>query len=112
ELITFLKTGSDAACATKVTVDGRLNDIYAGSLSRHPWMFLRRTESGVSLSTTVLPQTMEAIVMPATMAHAKFHGGITAATLNGMYIRMSCSPGSWTGVSAGALAPSGSGAQP
>jgi hypothetical protein len=34
--------------------------------------------------TTVLPQTMEAAVMPAMMAKGKFHGGMTAPTPSGM----------------------------
>ena len=33
---------------------------------------------------TVLPLTIEASVMPAMMAHGKFHGGITAPTPSGM----------------------------
>jgi hypothetical protein len=42
-------------------------------------------ESLEGLSTTVLPQTMAAIVMPAMMANGKFHGEITAPTPSGMY---------------------------
>ena len=33
---------------------------------------------------TVLPQTMEAAVIPAMMAKGKFHGGITAPTPSGI----------------------------
>ena len=35
------------------------------------------------LSTTVLPQTMAADVIPAMMAKGKFHGGMTAPTPSG-----------------------------
>ncbi len=48
---------------------------------------------------TVLPLTIEASVMPAIMAQGKFHGGITAPTPSGMYIRVSRSPGICTGSS-------------
>src|SRR6201997_3300580 len=47
---------------------------------------------------TVLPLTIEAIVMPAIMAQGKFHGGITAPTPSGMEINESRSPGNWMGV--------------
>ena len=57
-------------------------------------------ESLEGLSTTVLPLTIEARVMPAMMAQGKFHGGITAPTPSGMYVSVSRSPGSCTGGSA------------
>src|ERR1051325_2149271 len=41
-------------------------------------------ESCEGFSTTVLPVTTAAMVMPAIIAHGKFHGGITAATPSGM----------------------------
>ncbi len=41
-------------------------------------------ESLEGFRITVLPLTMEAIVMPAMMAQGKFHGGITAPTPSGM----------------------------
>src|SRR5271163_4209961 len=41
-------------------------------------------ESGDGLSTTVLPQTIAAAVIPAIIAKGKFQGGITAPTPNGM----------------------------
>src|ERR1700757_2331922 len=34
---------------------------------------------------TVLPQTIDAAVIPAMIAQGKFHGGITAPTPSGMY---------------------------
>jgi hypothetical protein len=37
------------------------------------------------LSTTVLPVTKEALVIPVMMAAGKFHGGMTAPTPSGMY---------------------------
>ena len=37
------------------------------------------------LSTTVLPVTIAAVVMPARIASGKFHGGITTPTPSGMY---------------------------
>ena len=36
------------------------------------------------LRTTVLPATSAAVVMPAMIANAKFHGGITTPTPSGM----------------------------
>ena len=47
----------------------------------------RRATKGESLegfSTTVLPATTAAVVMPAMMASGKFHGGITTTTPMGM----------------------------
>ena len=41
-------------------------------------------ESLEGFRITVLPETMEASVMPAMMAAGKFHGGITAPTPSGM----------------------------
>ena len=41
-------------------------------------------ESLEGFTTTVLPVTMEAMVMPPMMAAAKFHGGITTPTPSGM----------------------------
>ena len=41
-------------------------------------------ESLDGFRTTVLPLTIEATVIPAMMAQAKFHGGITAPTPSGM----------------------------
>jgi hypothetical protein len=41
-------------------------------------------ESLDGFRTTVLPLTIEASVIPAMMAQAKFHGGITAPTPSGM----------------------------
>ena len=49
----------------------------------------------LGLSTTVLPVTMAAMVMPAMIARGKFHGGMTAPTPSGMYRNSSRSPGSW-----------------
>ena len=49
------------------------------------------------LSTTVLPHTMAAIVMPAMMAPGKFHGGITTPTPSGRYHSNPRSPGNSTG---------------
>ncbi len=40
--------------------------------------------SPLGFSTTVLPLTIAAMVMPAMMAEGKFHGGITAPTPSGM----------------------------
>ena len=54
-------------------------------------------ESPEGFRMTVLPQTMEASVMPPMMAAGKFHGEITAPTPSGMYQRWSCSPGNCTG---------------
>src|SRR5262249_60249102 len=56
-------------------------------------------ESLEGFNTTVLPETIDASVIPAMMAQGKFHGGITAPTPSGMYCSVSCSPGSCTGVS-------------
>ena len=50
-------------------------------------------ESLEGFRITVFPLTIEASVMPAMIAHGKFHGGITAPTPKGMYIRLSRSPG-------------------
>src|SRR5579862_2121539 len=41
-------------------------------------------ESLEGFSTTVLPVTMAAEVMPAIIANGKFHGGITAPTPKGI----------------------------
>src|SRR5579864_4502877 len=41
-------------------------------------------ESLDGFSTTVLPETIDARVIPAIIAHGKFHGGITAPTPSGM----------------------------
>src|SRR5215467_1170666 len=41
-------------------------------------------ESLEGLRITVFPQTMDASVMPAMIAHGKFHGGITAPTPRGI----------------------------
>src|ERR1022692_4472577 len=57
-------------------------------------------ESLEGLRMTVLPQTAAAAVIPAIIAHGKFHGGITAPTPSGMYWSVSRSPGSCTGGSA------------
>src|SRR5262249_52657196 len=56
-------------------------------------------ESCEGFTTTVLPQTIAAMVIPAMMAQGKFHGGITAPTPSGIYCSVSFSPGSCTGVS-------------
>ena len=44
------------------------------------------------LSTTVLPVTRAAVVMPAAIANGKFHGGITTPTPSGMYRTSFSSP--------------------
>ena len=59
-------------------------------------------ESLEGLSTTVLPATIAAVVMPAMIANAKFHGGITTPTPSGMYSSRFSSPA--TGVSGGGSA--------
>ena len=41
-------------------------------------------ESLDGFSTTVLPQTTDATVMPHMIASGKFHGGITAPTPSAM----------------------------
>ena len=45
------------------------------------------------LSTTVLPATSAAVVMPVRIASGKFHGGITTATPRGMCSSSLLSPG-------------------
>src|ERR1700749_1759836 len=55
-------------------------------------------ESLDGFSTTVFPVTIAADVIPAIMANAKFHGGITAPTPMGMYKSSLRSPGYWIGV--------------
>src|SRR5207244_12250657 len=56
-------------------------------------------ESLDGFKITVLPETIEASVMPAIIAHGKFHGGITAPTPSGMYRSVSRSPAICTGSS-------------
>ena len=48
--------------------------------------------SDEGFSTTVLPVTIAAAVMPAMIASGKFHGGITAPTPSGMYSSRFSSP--------------------
>ena len=50
-------------------------------------------ESLEGLSTTVLPVTSAAVVIPTRMASGKFHGGMTAPTPSGMYRSSFRSPG-------------------
>ena len=57
-------------------------------------------ESLDGLSTTVLPVTIAAVVMPTQIASGKFHGGMTAPTPSGTYTMVSRSPGS-CGIGAG-----------
>ena len=45
------------------------------------------------LSTTVLPVTMAAVVMPQRIASGKFQGGMTAQTPRGMKTSSFFSPG-------------------
>ena len=49
--------------------------------------------SEAGFRTTVLPTTIAAVVMPQRIAHGKFHGGMTAMTPIGRYIRSFISPG-------------------
>ena len=44
-------------------------------------------------STTVLPVTIAAVVMPARIASGKFQGGMTTPTPSGMYSSSLRSPG-------------------
>ena len=50
--------------------------------------------SGDGFSTTVLPQTIAAKVIPARIARGKFHGGITAPGPSGIWSKSPDSPGS------------------
>src|SRR5688572_27110940 len=50
-------------------------------------------ESDDGFSTTVLPVTTAAIVIPDMIASGKFHGGMIAPTPSGMYSRLLSSPG-------------------
>ena len=50
-------------------------------------------DCSAGLSTTVLPVTSAATVMPQGMARGKFHGGMTTATPRGMCSQALVSPG-------------------